>query len=83
VQEPKLGLNHAKSVMSFQRLSGLNEERWVSGRELLICGWSLSMVVPSPVASMSWSGVGHELPQQLGLLILRVEDGGNSLGQGR
>jgi hypothetical protein len=41
------------------------------------------MVVPSPIASMSWSGVGHELPQQLGLLIPRLEDEGNSLGQGQ
>jgi hypothetical protein len=41
------------------------------------------MVVPSPVASTSWSGVGHKLPQQLGLLIPRLKDGGNSLGQGQ
>jgi hypothetical protein len=83
VQEPNLGLNYVKSVVGFQRLSCLSEERRVDGHEVPIGGGSLSMVVPSPVASMSWSGVGHELPQQHSLLIPRLEDGGNSLGQGR
>jgi hypothetical protein len=55
----------------------------VSGREVPIGGGSLSMVVPRPIASTSWSGVGHELSQQLGLLIPRLEDGGNCLGQGQ
>jgi hypothetical protein len=82
-QEPELGLNHMKLVVGFQRLSCLCEEQQVSGHEVPIHGWILSMVVPSPMASTSWSGVGHELPQQLILLILRLEDGGNSLGQGR
>jgi hypothetical protein len=52
-QEPELELNHVKLVIGFQRLSCLSEERRVSGHEVSICGWSLSMVVPSPVASTS------------------------------
>jgi hypothetical protein len=83
VQEPEHGLNHMKPVVGFQRFSCLSEERWVSGCEVPIGGGSLSMVVPSPVASTSWSGVGHELSQQFGLLIPRLDVGGNSLGEGR
>jgi hypothetical protein len=83
VQELKLGLNHVKPVVGFQMLSCLSEERRVGGREVPIGGGNLTMVVPSPVASTSWSGVGHELSQQLSLLISRLEDGGNNLGQGR
>jgi hypothetical protein len=83
VQKPNLGLNHTEPVVGFQRLSCLSEERRVSGREVLIGGRCLSMIIASPVASTSWSGVGHELPHQLSLLISRLEDGGNSFGQGR
>jgi hypothetical protein len=82
VQKTKHGINHVKQVISLQRLSCLSEERRVGGREVPIDGGGLSMVLPSPVASTSKSGVGHELLQQLGLLVLRLEDGGNSLGQG-
>jgi hypothetical protein len=82
-QKPELGLNHVKPVISFQRLSCLSEKWRVSGREVPIGGGTLSMVVPSPVACTSWSGVGQELPLQLSLLIPRLKDGGNSLGQGR
>jgi hypothetical protein len=62
VQGPELGLNHVKPVISFQRLFCLIEEQRVSGHEVPTCGGSLSMVAPSPVASTSWSGVGHKLP---------------------
>jgi hypothetical protein len=40
VQEPKLGLNHLKSVIDLVRLSYLSEEWWVSDREVTIGGWS-------------------------------------------
>jgi hypothetical protein len=83
VHESELGLNHVKPVIGLQRFSCLSEEQRVGGREVPICGGSLSMVVSSPVAPTSWSGVVHELPWQLGLLIPRLEDGGNSLSQGR
>jgi hypothetical protein len=37
-QEPKLGLNHLKSVISLERLSCLGEERQVSGRKVVVGG---------------------------------------------
>jgi hypothetical protein len=39
-QEPKLGLNHPKPVISLERLSRLGEEQWVSGREVVVGGRS-------------------------------------------
>jgi hypothetical protein len=39
-QEPKLGLNHLKLVISLERLSCLGEERRVSGHEVVVGGWS-------------------------------------------
>jgi hypothetical protein len=71
VQEPKLGLNHLKPVIGLQRLSCLRKERQMSSRKVPIGGWSLS-----------WGGAGHELAQQLSLLIPLLKDGGDSLGQG-
>ncbi|MEJ2743815.1 MAG: hypothetical protein P8176_15430 [Gammaproteobacteria bacterium] len=43
----------------------------MSSRKVPIGGWSLS-----------WGGAGHELAQQLSLLIPLLKDGVDSLGQG-
>jgi hypothetical protein len=58
VQEPKLGLDHTKPVVSLKTLSCLGKERWISGREVAVGGWSWS--ISCPIATMS--RVGHELP---------------------
>jgi hypothetical protein len=57
-------------MVGLKRLSCLGEERWMSGREVAIGGWSGS--IPFPIATMS--RVGHKLPQQLGLLVSRLND---------
>jgi hypothetical protein len=36
MQELKLGLDHPKPVIGLERLSGLVEERWVSGPEVVV-----------------------------------------------
>jgi hypothetical protein len=70
VQEPKLGLNHPKPVISLESPSCLSEEGWVSGREVAVDGRRWSRSIPCPMATTS--RVGHHLPQQLGLLISRL-----------
>jgi hypothetical protein len=40
VQEPKLGLNHSKSVVGLERLSCLGEEQQMSGHEVTVGGRS-------------------------------------------
>jgi hypothetical protein len=57
-QEPKLGLDHPKPMIGLQRLSCFHEERRVSSHKVSRGGQSWSGGVPSPIASMSWSGVG-------------------------
>jgi hypothetical protein len=79
VQEPKLGLHHLKQVISLKRLSCLTEEQWVSGREDVVGGRSWSGSISCPIATTS--RVGHELPQQLGLLIVGLKDRGDRLSQ--
>jgi hypothetical protein len=59
-QEPKLGLNHPKPVISLERLSCLSEEGWVSGHEVIVGGWRWSGSIPCPMATTS--RVGHHLP---------------------
>jgi hypothetical protein len=59
VQEPELGLYNPKPVISLERLSCLSEERWVSGHEVAVGGWSGSGSIAVPIATMS--RVGHEL----------------------
>jgi hypothetical protein len=66
-QEPKLGLYHPKTVIGLKRLSCLDEERRVSGREVTVGGRSGNGSISYPIATTS--RVGHELLQQLGLLI--------------
>jgi hypothetical protein len=78
-QVSKLGLHHPKSVISLKRLSCLSEERRVSGRKVVIGGRSWSGSISGPIATTS--RVGHELAQQLGLLISGHEDQGDSLSQ--
>jgi hypothetical protein len=71
-QELKLGLHHPKSVIGLKRLSCLGEEWRVSGREVAVGGQSWSRSISCTIATMS--GVGHKLPQQLGLLIAGLKD---------
>jgi hypothetical protein len=40
VQESKLGPNHLKPMIDLERLSCLGEERWMSGREVIVGGQS-------------------------------------------
>jgi hypothetical protein len=73
-QEPKLGLHHSKLVISLRGFSSLDEERRVSSREVTVGGrrGSKSGSISYPIATTS--RVGHELPQQLGLLIAGLEN---------
>jgi hypothetical protein len=73
VQEPKLGLDRLKLVVGLQKLSCLSKERQVSSRKFSVGGRSWSRVVPSPIVTTH--RVGHELSQQLNLLIPCLEDG--------
>jgi hypothetical protein len=59
VQEPKLGLDHLKPVIGFERLSCLGEEWWVCGREVAVGSQSWSGSISCPMAAMS--RVGHQL----------------------
>jgi hypothetical protein len=79
VQEPKFGLHHSKLVIGLEGLSCLGEERRVSGREVTVGDQSWSESIPCPIATMS--GVGYELPQQLGLLIVGLKDRGDHLSK--
>jgi hypothetical protein len=72
VQEPELGLHHPKPVVGLKRLSCLGEEWWVHSREVAVGGQSWSGSISCPIATMG--GVGNELPQQLGLLIVGLKD---------
>jgi hypothetical protein len=78
-QEPKLELHHQKPVISLERLSCLGEERWVSSREVAIGGRSRSGSIPGSIATTS--RVGHELTQQLSLLVPGLEDHDDHLSQ--
>jgi hypothetical protein len=78
-QEPKLRLHHPKPVIDLERLSCLGEERRVSGREVTVGGRSWSGSISCPIAPVS--GVGHELPHQLGLLITGLKNRGDHLSQ--
>jgi hypothetical protein len=80
VQEPKLGLDHPKPVIGLERLSCLGEERWVSGHKVIVGSRCWSGSIPCPMAAMS--RVGHQLSQQLGLLIPGLKDQSNRLSQG-
>jgi hypothetical protein len=53
----------------------------MSGHEVVVGGRSWSGSIPCPIATTS--GVGHELPHQLGLLILGLKDRGDRLSQTR
>jgi hypothetical protein len=76
-QEPKLGLHHPKPVISLKRLSCLDEEQRLSGHEVTVGGRGGS--ISCSIATTS--RVGHELSQQLGLLIVRLKDLGYCLSQ--
>jgi hypothetical protein len=52
VQEPKLGLNHPKPVISLESPSCLSEEGWVSGREVAVDGRRWSRSIPCPMATI-------------------------------
>jgi hypothetical protein len=78
-QEPKLGLHHPKPVVSLKRLSCLGEEWQVSGREVTVGGRSWSGSISCPIATTS--RVGHELTQELGLLVSGLKDRGDRLSQ--
>jgi hypothetical protein len=66
-------------MIGLKRLSCLGEERRMSGHEVAVGGQSWSWSIACPMATMS--RVGHKLPQQLGLLVSRLQDQGNSLSQ--
>jgi hypothetical protein len=51
----------------------------MGGHEVVVGGWSGSGSIPGPIATTS--RVGHELRQQLGLLILGLKDQGDRLSQ--
>jgi hypothetical protein len=78
-QEPKLGLNHLKPVIILERLSCLGEEWRVSGHEVAVGGQRWSGSIPCPIATTG--RVGHQLVQQLGLLIPGLKYRGDSLSQ--
>jgi hypothetical protein len=46
-------------VIGLEMLSCLDEERWVSGREVAVGSWSWSGSIPCPMAAMS--KVCHQL----------------------
>jgi hypothetical protein len=71
-QEPKLGLHDRNSVVGLKRLSCLGEERRMRSREVTVGGQSWSWSIPCPIATTG--GVGHELLQQLGLLVAGLKD---------
>jgi hypothetical protein len=71
-QEPKLGLHDLKPVVGLKRLSCLGEERRMRSREVAVGGGSWGWSIPCHIATMG--GVGHELPEQLGLLIAGLKD---------
>jgi hypothetical protein len=71
-QEPKLGLHDLKPVVGLKRLSCLDEERRMRSREVALGGQSWSWSIPCPIATTG--GAGNELPQQLGLLIVGLND---------
>jgi hypothetical protein len=73
-QEPELGLHHLKPVIG---LGGSPAS--VKSRKVTVGGWSGSGSISCLIASMS--RVGHELSQQLGLLIAGLKDRGNRLSQ--
>jgi hypothetical protein len=79
VQEPKLGLHQLKPVVGLKRLSCLGEERRVRSREVAVGGWSWSWSIYYPIATTG--GVGNELLQQLGLLVVGLQDRGDRLSQ--
>jgi hypothetical protein len=79
-KEPELGLNGTKLMIGLKRFSCFGEG-WRAGcQELRIGGRSLPLGVPHPIATTS--RVVHELVQQFGLLVPRLEDGGDGLSQG-
>jgi hypothetical protein len=64
-------------VIGLKRLSCLSEEWRVSGREVIVGGRSWSGSISCPITPTS--GVGHELTQQLGLLVMRFKYQGDRL----
>jgi hypothetical protein len=78
-QEPKFGLHHPEPVIGLKRLSCLNEEQRVSGREVTVGDRSWSGSISSPIEPTS--RVGHELTQQLSLLIPGLKYRGDRLSQ--
>jgi hypothetical protein len=78
-QEPELGLHHPKPVVGLKRLSCLGEERRVRICEFTVGDRSWS--ITCPIATTG--GVGNELSQQLGLLIMGLKDRGDRLSQTR
>jgi hypothetical protein len=79
MQELERELHHLKPVISLKRLSCLGEERRVSGREVTVGGTSWSGSISCPIGTTS--RVGHELPQQLSLLIVGLKDQVDRLSQ--
>jgi hypothetical protein len=79
MQEPKLGLQHPKPVVGLKRLSRLNEGRRVCSRKVVVGDRSWSWSIFGPIATTG--GVGNELPQQLGLLVMGLKDRDDRLSQ--
>jgi hypothetical protein len=76
-QESKHGLHHPKPVVGLKKLSCLGEERLMHSREVAVGGQSWSI----PCAIVTTGGVGNELPQQLGLLVVGLKNRGDHLSQ--
>jgi hypothetical protein len=67
VEKPKLRLDGTQVMVDLHRLTCFSEGRRMIGQKLSIGSRSLSLSVPSPIATTSI--VFHELMQQLNLLI--------------
>jgi hypothetical protein len=78
-REPKLGLHDPKPVVGLKRLSCLGEERQMRSHKVTVGGRSWSWSIPCPIATTG--GVGHELPQQLSLLVARLKNRGDRFSQ--
>jgi hypothetical protein len=78
-QEPKLRLHHLKLVVSLKRFSCLGEERRVRNCKVAVGDRSWSRSISCPIATTG--GVGNKLLQQLGLLVVGLQDRGDHLSQ--
>jgi hypothetical protein len=81
-EEPELRLNDMKPMIGLKRFSCFGEGSRVSCQELCIGGWSLSLGVPSPIATTSWrnSSVSLSLDSRMEAMALAKVGGGGGSG---